>query len=99
MVFFAFQDLFLAQLADFGGQAAAVHFQIVCQFLPVIGDGEAVAALDFCLVQQVCHQFFPGGPFGGDLDLLIEYQVLGGHQPQKVEDDPAVESAGAGTGG
>ena len=45
MILFGFQDPFTAELADLGGQTAAVYFQLICQFLPVIGDGKGVAAL------------------------------------------------------
>ena len=83
----AFQKAFPAQLTDLGGQAAAVDLQIICQLLPVIGDGEGGAALELGLVQQVSHQLFPGASPGGNLDLLIEDDVFHGHQLQQIEDD------------
>ena len=99
MVFFALQNALGPQLADLTGQAAAVYLQIVGQTLPIVGDRKAVAALELGLAKEIGHQFFPGSALRSDLDLLIVDQIFGGHLPQQIKDNAAVEGAGAGAAG
>ena len=37
------------------------------------------------LGQQIGHQPLPGGALGGDLQLLVKPQVLGGYHLQKIK--------------
>ena len=90
----ALQDPFPAQLADLRGHCAALHLQIIRQCLPVKGDGKPVAALRLGLLQKIGHQLFPGGALGGDLDLLVQDQIVDGHQMEQIVNDLAVECAG-----
>ena len=50
LIFGAFQHTLLTELADFRGQTAAFHLQVVRKTLAVIGNGEAAAAQQLCLV-------------------------------------------------
>ena len=98
-VFLAFDDFLFAQFADLCGQTAAVDFQIVRQLLPVVGDRELAAAVDFGLVLKIRHQLLPGASPGSDLDLLVENQIFVRYETKQIIDNPAVEGAGTGAGG
>ena len=97
MIFFVFNNSLFAKLADFLRKSASFYLKIVCQLLPVKRYIKGIASLFLCLIQQVCHQLFPGGAFGCDLQFLVEENVLGGQFFHQVEDDLLVEAAAVGT--
>ena len=99
IIFVTIYDAFLPQPADLHRKTAAVNFQIICQFLTVIGNGEPAASGCFRLDLQICQQFIPRRPFGCDLDLLVKSQVFRRHHLQKIEDQLIVKRTGIGAGG
>ena len=53
----------------------------------------------FSLHQQISHQLFPGGSFGSQLNLLIQHNVFGGDNAQKIGDNLIMEFTGIAAGG
>jgi len=98
MIFVAFENTFLAQLAYFGGKSASVYLKIIRKLLPVKGDIKAVAVCLFRLYHKICHQLFPCGALGGYLDALVKENGLCGKVFHKVKDKLLVESAVVGAG-
>lgn len=96
MAFFAGNDPIFTKLADFHRHGASVNAEIIGKRLPIIGDRERTGFVLFSLYEQVGHQFFSGSSVGGDLDFLVEKEILRCYDTQKVEDDPAVEGTGTG---
>ena len=97
MAFLAGDDAVFAKFADFHRHSAAVDTQIVRKSLTVIGDGEGTGFILLGLHKQVGHQLFPGGPVRGDLNFLVEDEILGRYHLEKIENHPAVKRAGTGT--
>ena len=94
LIFAAGQDPLFFQLTDLGRQAAAVHLQVICKLLSVVGNGKLGTACGLHAIKQVCHKLFPGGAHGCDLQLPVKEQIPICHQVQKIVDNPAVEAAG-----
>ena len=90
---------FPAQLAEFCGHSTALDAEIIRQFLTVIRNGENSAFILFGLHQQVGHEFFLGGPFGSQFNLLIQHNVLGSNDAQKVGNNLIMKFTGIATGG
>ena len=61
MIFFAFDETFATQFAYFGRKSASVYFEIVSQFLAVIGYIEAVASAGFGIHSKVGQKLFSCG--------------------------------------
>ena len=91
-------DIFAGEFANFGGEAAAVDFEVIGQFLAGIGDVKFAGVMLFCLGGEIGHEFFAGCASGGDFVFLVEDEIFGGNHAQEVEDYLAVEGAGAGAG-
>ena len=98
IIFVTIYDAFLPQPADLRRKTAAANFQIIFQFLTVIGNGEPAASGCFRLDLQICQQFIPRRPFGCDLDFLVKSQVFRRHHLQKIEAQLIVKRTGIGAG-
>lgn len=85
------EDAKLCKLAQFCGHGASLYPEVVCQFLPVEGDGEIVGTLHFRLVCQICHQLFSRGFPGGIFDLLVQVHIVLRHDSQKIADQRVME--------
>ena len=90
---------FAAQLAEFSGHSAALDAEIIRQFLTVIRNGENSAFILFGLHQQVGHEFFLGGPFGSQFNLLIQHNIFGSNNVQKIGDNLIMKLTGIAAGG
>ena len=90
---------FPAQFAEFCGHSTALDAEIIRQLLAVIRNRKNSAFILFGLHQQISHQLFLGGPFGSQLNLLIQHNVFGGNNMQKVGDNPIMKFTGIAAGG
>ena len=98
MILFRGQDPLPAQLTDLGGKSASIHLQIVRQLLSIIGDRKAVASLLLGGDVEVGHELISCRPLGGDLQLAVEHEILGGGLLHKVVNDAVVKGTGIATG-
>ena len=98
-ILFALQDSLLPQLTDFCRKAAAVHFQVIGQFLPVIWNGEGIGSVVLSLQVEIGQQFLPGSPLRGDFNLLIEHEIFGRYHLQQIKNQLIMELAGIAAGG
>lgn len=90
---------FLAQFAEFCGHSTALDAEIIRQLLAVIRNRKNSAFILFGLHQQISHQLFLGGPFGGQLNLLIQHNVFGCNNMQKIGNNLVMEFTGIAAGG
>ena len=90
---------FPAQFAEFCGHSTALDTEIIRQLLAVIRNRKNSAFILFGLHQQISHQLFLGGPFGSQLNLLIQHNVFGGNNTQKVGDNLIMKFTGIAAGG
>ena len=90
---------FPAQFAEFCGHSTALDTEIIRQLLAVIRNRKNSAFILFGLHQQISHQLFLGGPFGSQFNLLIQHNVFGGNNMQKVGDNPIMKFTGIAAGG
>lgn len=90
---------FPAQFAEFCRHSTALDAEIIRQLLAVIRNRKNVAFILFGLHQQISHQFFPGGSFGGQLNLLIQHNVFGCNNMQKIGNNLVMEFTGIAAGG
>ena len=88
------KDSFAAQLADFSAKATALHLQVICQRLTVVGDIESAAMVLLRLVKQVGQQLFARRAARGDLDFLLEEHVLRGKNSHEIVNELPVKRAG-----
>ena len=90
---------FPAQFAEFCGHSTALDTEIIRQLLAVIRNRKNSAFILFGLHQQISHQLFLGGPFGSQFNLLIQHNVFGGNNTQKVGDNPIMKFTRIAAGG
>ena len=90
---------FPAQLAEFCGHGTALDAEIVCQLLAVIRNRKNSAFILFGLHQQISHQLFLGGAFGGQFNLLIQHNIFGSNDMQKIGNNLIMKFAGIAAGG
>ena len=99
MTFFTGNDTVFAQFADLHRHGATVNTEVIRKGLAVIGNREGSGFILLGLHEQEGHQLFPGGSVGGNLDFLVEKEILRGDHPKEIEDHPAVKGAGTGAAG
>ena len=99
MAFFADNNPVFSKFADFHRHGASVNTKIIGKSLSVIGDRERAGFVLFGLYEQIGHQLFAGSSVGGDLDFLVENEILRCDHPKEIEDHPAVKGAGTGAAG
>ena len=72
MLFVAFKEAFVSELAYFCGQTASVNLEVVGELLSVVGDIKASASGFFGFYGKVSQKLFSCCFLCGVLDLLVE---------------------------
>ena len=88
------QNTLVPKAAELGRQGAAVCRQVVCQLLPVEGNGKIGAAVSFCLGRQIGQNFVPQFSLGNVFDFIGQANVFVRKHGNEVLYQPRMKGTG-----